>query len=484
MTPKTSAILLVENSTLPTGPNPFSADGVLGSWMQLFRQSGEARTSMRNSLYGAAEYVALPLAMLLATPFLLRRLGPAQYGLWMLATAAVTSSGLISTGFGDAALKYAATYRGKNDRKRLEDTLRVNLTINLVLGAALALIIWHSSPLAVRHLFKGDPAVQRSALAVFRIASMILLIRSVEGVFVGALRAFERYGPAVQINVLWRIATVLCACFLVSRGNGVVAIMLGTIATSIASTVSQMTAARMVMGPIMFYPSVSKTAFSEVFGFGCFSWLQTLAGCIFSYADRLLLGFLLGTSSVAYYSVCVQAAQPIHGLIAAGLHFSFPHLSARLAGTPASKLRPLILRILSINLALAALLSLPLMLFSKLLLRVWMGAAFAQQNWVMLSTVAAGFGLLALNITGHYALLAMEQVRLVAILNVIGGIAMLACVLLLAPRMGLLGAAVGRLIYGPVTLLMYWRLRTMLSPGRLLLAGVSPPLAIVGQDSP
>src|ERR1700760_3418140 len=89
------------------------------------RDSASARSNLRNSFYGAAEYVAVPLTMLLATPFLLHRLGAARYGLWMLATAAITNSTFISAGFGDGALKYAASYRGKNDRQRLEETLRV-----------------------------------------------------------------------------------------------------------------------------------------------------------------------------------------------------------------------------------------------------------------------------------------------------------------------------------------------------------------------
>jgi len=431
--------------------------------LSLLRGSERARSALRNSLYGAAEYVAMPLTLLLATPFLLHRLGPPRYGLWMLATAAITSSTFISAGFGDAALKYAATYRGKNDRAALEDTLRVNLTINLILGTLLAASIWFSSPLVV-HLFKIDPALEGDGLAVFRLGSVILLVRSVESVFIGALRACERYGPPVQINVSARIATILSACILVAKGYSIVAIMLATLVISGMAVVVQVVATRLVTGPIRVYPTITRAAFSEVFAFGFFSWLQALAGCIFSYADRLIIGFTLGASSVAYYSICVQAAQPIHGFIAAGLHFLFPHLTARLSGAPPGEIRTIVLSILSVNVVLAIVLCAPLAIFSKLILRVWMGPAFAQQASVVLSIVAVGFGLLALNITGHYALLALGQVRLVAMLNLVGGLAMLAVVTALTPRVGLLGAAVGRLLYGPITLIMYFRLRSMLSP--------------------
>jgi O-antigen/teichoic acid export membrane protein len=442
-----------------------------------------ARNSFRNALYGAAEYIALPITMLVAAPFLLRRMGAPQFGLWMLAAAAVTSTNLISTGFGDAALKYASTYRGKSDRKRLEETLRVNLTINLTLASALASLLWLGSPFAVRTLFKIDPSLQAQALTAFRIGSAILIVRCVESVLVGALRAHERYGPSVQISVLSRASIVIAACLLVARGQGVVAIMLATLCIAAISAGLQFVATRAIIGHISLMPSFSRAAFDEVFGFGCFSWLQAAAGCIFSQADRLFIGVLLGTSAVGYYSLCVQATQPIHGLIAAALHFLFPHLSARLSRAPAFELRSLVSSIFRLNTISAITLSVPLALGGKLILTIWMGRAVASQISTVFSIVAVAFGCLSLNVTAHYALLALGQVRLVATLNLLGGIAMLAVMILLAPRFGLVGAAIGRLLYGPITLLMYWRLRKLLSSSPEAPSVEFAQLSPAGQDA-
>lgn len=381
----------------------------------------------------------------------------------MLATAAITASGSIATGFGDGALKYAASYRSTHDRKRLEATLRVNLSINLVLGGGLAVLLWFVSPFAVHNLFKIEAPLQPAAVTVFRVGSAVLFLRSIESVFIAALRAHERYGPSVRINVLSRTAIVVTACLLVSQGLGIVAMMVATLVIVIVSMLLQAAAARIIINPLSLLGPISSASFSEVYRFGCYSWLQAVAGCVFCQADRLLIGVLLDTSAVAYYSVCVQAAQPIHGLIAAGLHFLLPHLSARASLEPATELRKVVLSVLQLNIASALILCVPIVVFSRPLLHVWIGAPIAQQAWPVLSIVAAAFGLLALNITGHYALLALGQVRLVAMLNLAGGAAMLAAILLLAPRLGVTGAAVGRLLYGPITLLMYWRLAPMLS---------------------
>jgi O-antigen/teichoic acid export membrane protein len=150
----------------------------------------------------------------------------------------------------------------------------------------------------------------------------------VESVLVGALRAHERYGPSVQISVLSRAAVVVTACVLVARGHGVVGIMVGTLCIVMASTAFQVAAVYAIIGRISLVPSLNREALAEVGGFGCFSWLQAVAGCIFSQADRLLIGVVLGTSAVGYYSVCVQATQPIH--LAPECHSC--HLSMRAAG--------------------------------------------------------------------------------------------------------------------------------------------------------
>ena len=418
------------------------------------------RTNIGNALFGVGDYVTQPLVMLVAAPYLLHHLGLSGYGLWMLATATISSSTVISSGFGDAAVKYAAMHR--RERQKLEDILRVSLLTNVILGSLLALAIWLAAPIVVSRVFSMDPSLRASALTAFRIASVILVFRTVEQVFIGAQRAHERYGPSVRINFASRAAIALGACLAVSRGYAVVGIMIVTLCVVIASTIGQAIATRLVIGPIRVLSSLDSIAASQVFSFGCYSWLQAVGGCIFTQADRLLIGALAGTTAVAYYSVCVQAAQPIHGLIASGLHFLFPHLSHRASRSSPPDLKRVVVPVLSLNAILALCFCAPIVLFGKPLLRAWMGPAVALQAGTVLSIVAVSFGLLGLNITGHYALLALGQVRLVSILNLAGGTAMLAVMMLLVPRYGLVGAAIGRLIYGPITLLMYWRLRLLI----------------------
>lgn len=417
------------------------------------RASRNFRESAQNACYSIAEYIAQPVSMLLAAPFLVHKLGLDQYGIWMLVSAILGSMGILSTGFGDATVKYVSTYRGQNNPAGVERTIRATLTINTALGGLFGLIVWILAPYSVKHVFKIDAGLHLASIQAIRISAIILVIRSIESVFVSALRAFERYGPPVKLNVFLRSIVVLSAVVLAAMGRGVVAIMLATLFWSALIVALQAVAAVRVVGTLNPLPTLSPPALREVFSFGCFSWIQALAGVVFSYADRFLVAVMLGTAPVAIYVLCVQATQPIHGLASAAFNFVFPHISSRHeAGEVHAPSRVFRLALLS-SLSLSLVLSAPLALFGKRLLIIWMGGAFADQAYSVLVLLAVAHIVLAVNVVPHYTLLALGRVRFVSIVNIGGGVLSLAAAAWLISPIGLAGAAIGRLVYGVATIL-------------------------------
>lgn len=433
------------------------------SRLNALRSSRNFRESASNAFYSIAEYIAQPVSMLVAAPFLVHKLGLDQYGIWMLVSAILGSMGILSTGFGDATVKYVSAYRGQNNPAGVERTIRATLTINTLLGGLFGLLVWILAPYSVHHIFKIAPEFHAASIGAIRISAVILVIRSVESVFVSTLRAFERYGPPVKLNVFLRSVVVVSAVVLAALGRGVVAIMAATLFWSALVVVLQAIAARRVVGALNPSPTLAREALAEVFSFGCFSWLQALAGVVFSYADRFLVAAMLGTTPVAIYVLCVQATQPVHGLAAAAFNFVFPHISSRHeAGEvhgPRRVFRLALLSSVGLSLALAA----PLVLLGKPLLTLWMGVEFAKQAYAVLAVLTVAHMILAINIVPHYTLLAFGNVRFVSTVNVLGGIVSLGSVALLIPPFGLVGAAIGRLLYGAVTALNLLRARRRLA---------------------
>jgi O-antigen/teichoic acid export membrane protein len=411
-----------------------------------------------NATYGVADYLALPLGMFLAAPFLLRHLGTAQYGVWILASAAVSSGGLISGSFGDAVIKHVGECRGRKDWPGVVGIVRNMISINLALSAVLGVIFWCFAPYVSRHIVKVDIELRTICLQSLRIGSGLLLIRSIESVFTCTLRAFETYGSTVRIAIGSRTAILASAILLTKHGHNVTWIMIGTLIISTLGMLAQALALRKEIGSFSPIPSWRRETISVIAAFGTFSWLQAISGIVFGQADRFFVGFFMGAPAIAYYGLCVQAAQPIHGLISSGMHFLFPHLSARYSVVPISEIKRKVTLAFKVNVLLVGILALPIICFGKQVLTRWIGAAFAQQPPLMFSIIVCGFALLGMNVTAHYALLAAGQVRTVTYLNLLAGIVMLLLMLILIPSHGLQGAAVARLAYGPITCLAYFQL--------------------------
>jgi O-antigen/teichoic acid export membrane protein len=411
-----------------------------------------------NAIYGVADYLALPIGMLLAAPFLLKHLGTAQYGIWILASAAVSSGGILSGSFGDAVIKYVGECRGRNDWLGVVRIVRNMISINLALSGTLAAILWCLAPYITRHIVKADVGLQTICLQSLRIGSGLLLIKSIDSVFISTLRAFETYGSTVHIAVCSRIAILGSAIALTQYEHSVVWIMAVTVLISTLGMLAQGLTLQKKIGRFSPMPLWHRKTMSDVAVFGMFSWLQAISSMVFSQVDRFFVGFVMGAPAIAFYGLCVQATQPIHGLISSGMHFLFPHLSARYSIAPNYEIKNKIILAIKVNAILVVILFLPFIILGRHALAKWVGATLGQQPYQIFPIIACSFALLGMNVTAHYALLAIGQVKAVTCLNLLAGLTMLLLMALLIPRYGLQGAALARLVYGPITCLIYFRL--------------------------
>jgi O-antigen/teichoic acid export membrane protein len=423
--------------------------------------SGSGKASIVNGIFGVVDYLVQPIAMLVAAPLLIRYLGISQYGVLMLAIATVGAGNMFAASFGDAAVKHVSACRGRNDLEAVKPIVRCVLMINICLGAVVAFLLYIFAP-AVVQVMKIDGSLRVAGIRALQIGAAILLVRSVESVFIGLLRGFERYRLAAQVTSTMRFAAIAVSVLLACLHHDVATIMAAILCTVVVGAILLAVSVESHIGHILTWPSWNAKELSEVMSFGAVSWLLGLSGMAFNQLDRLIVGVFLGPVAVGYYSVCAQATQPIHGVVASGLHFLFPYLSTRVANAEPVAIRRSIKRALRWNILFALLLSAPLAIFSRPFLTLWMGKGFATQAWLALTFLSVAAGLLAINVTLHYSLLAVGCIRHVVVLNLIAGGVMLALMAILIPRFGIVGSALGRIVYGPVTWLMYSKLNGVL----------------------
>ena len=413
---------------------------------------------LANAAYGAVDYASYPLGMLLAAPIVLHKLGAAEYGLWSISTAIVSTGGIVASGFSDANIQRVARLRTTGDSASMADTVRSLLGINLVLGFILALLVWFGTPFVARRIVASSPEQLLECMISLRIASVLILVRAVESVSTSTQRAFECYGKTVRINALVRWLTLGSVAALALCGFKTVSILAETAAFFAAGTFFQFWEARRLLDFASLWPAFRPGETLVLLKCGVFSWVQALGGVIFGQVDRVVLGVSLGAVLVAPYSLCVQFSQPIFGLTASGLHFIFPYLSGRVSTLSAETLKRTLLKIFASNFVLVACGASGLLLMGDRLIEAWAGPAVAQCAAPILPAVVLGFALMGLSVTGTYAMLALGHFRTVACISLASRGVMLLAMAAFVHFRGLQGLAAARVCYGLLSLLLYFPL--------------------------
>jgi O-antigen/teichoic acid export membrane protein len=437
------------------------------------------RAHLSNAVYGVIDYAAYPVGMLLVAPIVLHKLGVAEYGIWTVATAAVSTGGIIASGFGDANIQQIAKLRAAGNTEALENSVRSILGINLVLGALLACAGWLLSPYAARHIAASAIGLEKVCLLSLRIASFLMLVRALESVCISTVRAFEQYGAAVRISLAARILTLGVAAMLAYFGFGTGYLMEATALILVVGTCLQFMKLHKFLGNASLMPTFNRDAMRGLVDFGAFSWLQAVAGVMFGQVDRLLLGVSLGAVAVASYALCIQLAQPVYGMTASCLHFLFPYLSGKVGVIAPKDIARTVLKAIALNFVIVAGGTLVLVMYGDRILHGWAGNAIAGAAAPIFPIIVLGSALLGLSVTATYTLLALGRIRTVAWLSIASGIAMLLMMWWLLPRQGIYGLAIARLCYGSFSLLLYVAvLRSLKRPKHLLTSSLQDLVAL------
>ncbi len=432
------------------------------------------RRHLTNAGYGVLDYVSYPLGMLVVAPIILHRLGAAEYGLWMIATAVVSAGGIIASGFCDAYIQRVAHLRGCGEFDVMPQTIQSMLGINSVLGLSLSIGVWIAAPYAVPHIAASSLTLPSECLLSIRIASLLIPVRAIESVFVGAQRAFEQYRGTVEISAAIRLLTLATAAVLALFGQRTTSILIATGAFLVLGTCLQFRHLRKFLGAVPVWPRFEPREIHILLKRGVFAWLQALGGLVFGQFDRILLGATLGALAVTPYSLCVQFSHPIFGLTAAALNFLFPYLSERASSIPGAVLKQTLLKAFACNLLLVAIAAGLLLIFGDSLIRIWAGPEVARSAAQILPPIVLGSALMGLSVTGTYAMQALGHFRTVAYISLAGRMTMLLLMVDMMRHHGLHGLALSRLGYGSVTLLVYLPLLQQLHVEKDKRASVAP----------
>jgi O-antigen/teichoic acid export membrane protein len=418
---------------------------------------------VRNSFYGVIQFVIPALLLLGFTPVFIHKMGTEHYGLWMLATSALGLMGIAEFGLNTAISKFVAEYVEGRNTDALSAVVSAGLVAYILLGFFLIVPLYVFSP-ALAGIFKPSQAVSVEQIGlVIRTMSLgfiPLLLRS------GAMAipiGLQRFQVPVIVTVGYQLLSYTAALMIVFLRGSVAQVVESTVAVLWVTALGSLFVAWRMLEPfnLKFTLTSSKEVLFKMFSFALISGISGLGSQIFSFADRLAVGVVLGLEAVAYYTVIISVAAKILQLSSALTSALMPAVSSWMASGEIRRVRAYFLRATTALLVLNFLVASVLLLLSGTLLRLWMGEAFANHVLVPFRILIVIYALISLNTPAFFVAYGLGNPGINALASMVGGCLTIGLILIWGKMLGLLGTVLangGYLITLAITGYVYLRI--------------------------
>jgi O-antigen/teichoic acid export membrane protein len=265
-------------------------------------------------------------AGLIATPFTIRLLGSARYGVWSLLQTSLSWVGLADLGMSAASTRYGGESLARGDAEGeatavwTAAAITVSLTTCAAVGAALAVRPILSDLLHVRGALLGPAAI------ALRIVCVAWVAQAISGTF----------NTPQQVRLRWRSYTIVTQgsavlqlvaipIALAAVAGGVVTAATIALAAAVAAAVGTVWVAARLQ-PAILRPRVDRPVAKRLLRYGGPLTVSGLADIPLSTAERLLLAHYTSTITVAYYVVASRLATLLSAIPGAVIGPLFPAL--------------------------------------------------------------------------------------------------------------------------------------------------------------
>ncbi|MBQ3524282.1 MAG: oligosaccharide flippase family protein [Clostridia bacterium] len=259
---------------------------------------------------------------MLFTPFLIRTLGQAEYGIYHLILSILSYFTLLDLGVGNSVIRYMSKYSAENNKKAQCSFMGVT-TIYYSIIAVIAFVIGLVVKQNLPQIFETGLTASEIQLAekLFSIAICNTVVSLATSAFSNAILAHEHFMVSKGTTIVMTIIKVLLSVVALKMGmssKGVLTVHL------ITTCITRGIYVVYVVFKLKIVPSFKNIQFSflkEVASYSSFILLQLIASYINSMSDQILLGMFAQGSAViiGIYSIGAQILQYFKTV---GAHFT------------------------------------------------------------------------------------------------------------------------------------------------------------------
>jgi len=264
------------------------------------------RKLIKGTAWSLAGQGASVAASALITPFVVRQMGAAEYGILAFVNLLTSYFAYTDLGMGTASTRFASLEESAGSNREAE-IIWAGISLSTVLGTVISVLVMYFAPSISDGLLHVESALRVQTILALRIASIAFLLKNIAGVMntpqLVRLR-FDTYTAITSGSVILQIAlTPIILWF----GGNLVTIVAMVAAINFLALVFHFVMGRHLL-PQLWPPRLNTALFRLLLNFGVLIVLSQVPELLLSNAERFGVTYFTSVSSLAYYSIAYTYA--------------------------------------------------------------------------------------------------------------------------------------------------------------------------------
>ncbi len=400
----------------------------------------------RNTIFNLLGWAWPAGLAIVSVPYIVTELGTDAYGVFSIVSIVAGYLGMLSSPVAMGNVRFMAEAYAHGEWSKLRGAALGGLVINLALSALGGLIMFLAADWLARNVFAIPAALVGTAVIVFRLAAFGFVLNGAVGALESIPMAMRRYDISNQARVIVGTLNTVAIVLALWWGRG----LLGAVVAQVISSALGLALFTAVAWRLLRRfpgstrkPLVNVASVRRLVSFSSLLFVAQVISQIGLQVDRTLIGILVSTSALTFYTVPAKITDRIPSMMYAFAIALYPLSSEAVATDKVDELRRLYHEMVRILLWVTAFIATLLITLSKDLLELWIGHDFMVNSWLVLALLAASVVWRSSGSVAYQVCTGMGRADVNLIASIGTAVSMTVPVLIMAPKWGAPGVAFG-----------------------------------------
>lgn len=344
---------------------------------------------VRNAIFSSSSWCAIVLINLAAIPLFIRYLGVEGYGIYLLLTGLFGYFGLLDFGLSDSVVKYVAHHLELGDHESATESVNAALLVQMIGGVVGVSVLCAFNPQIIRALHVSPALAPVASLSLY-LSAVGFFCKMLLNTYNAVLKGLQRFDMLAKTTAGYSSATAIAAVLVLIAGGGLLQVVIVTAVMTVANLATVLFLVSRYIPRYRVALRASRGRIRALFGFGAYTFVTRIAGTLNAYFLQVIIAVILGAAAVAYFAVPMRVTFGVEAGMASLVTVVFPFVSKLKAQENMETLQRLYSNASRYVVALSTPPYLFIIIFSRQVLRIWLGPAFAENSWLVLSFLATG----------------------------------------------------------------------------------------------